>query len=286
MENEENALVEKKDEEVNEENTSNDDAQKEKKQKKVKGPINMAKGGLLWSVWNFLEAALVIVLGILCFVYTAKASQEGSDITYDKVISIIILVGGIFLIAGGALKIIVNFLPVVGRNIIDAAVKAKVKAELSYDMVVGGAIELAIGVAFVVSYQSTSGEMNQFVDFIATFLAVFIGVLVIAAGVSLVLFAIGFIVSKLYKLYLPILEIIFGAALIALGIVVLYFLAGNADLTKIISLIVLGIILVLAGIAMAIMTVIEINKAHFKKAVAQEVKDSMEVVDGPSEEQK
>lgn len=286
MENEENALVEKKDEEVNEENTSNDDAQKEEKQKKVKGPINMAKGGLLWSVWNFLEAALVIVLGILCFVYTAKASQEGSDITYDKVISIIILVGGIFLIAGGALKIIVNFLPVVGRNIIDAAVKAKVKAELSYDMVVGGAIELAIGVAFVVSYQSTSGEMNQFVDFIATFLAVFIGVLVIAAGVSLVLFAIGFIVSKLYKLYLPILEIIFGAALIALGIVVLYFLAGNADLTKIISLIVLGIILVLAGIAMAIMTVIEINKAHFKKAVAQEVKDSMEVVDGPSEEQK
>lgn len=286
MENEENALVEKKDEEVNEENTSNDDAQKEKKQKKVKGPINMAKGGLLWSVWNFLEAALVIVLGILCFVYTAKASQEGSDITYDKVISIIILVGGIFLIAGGALKIIVNFLPVVGRNIIDAAVKAKVKAELSYDMVVGGAIELAIGVAFVVSYQSTSGEMNQFVDFIATFLAVFIGVLVIAAGVSLVLFAIGFIVSKLYKLYLPILEIIFGAALIALGIVVLYFLAGNADLTKIISLIVLGIILVLAGIAMAIMTVIEINKAHFKKAVAQEVEDSMEVVDGPSEEQK
>lgn len=286
MENEENALVEKKDEEVNEENTSNDDAQKEKKQKKVKGPINMAKGGLLWSVWNFLEAALVIVLGILCFVYTAKASQEGSEITYDKVISIIILVGGIFLIAGGALKIIVNFLPVVGRNIIDAAVKAKVKAELSYDMVVGGAIELAIGVAFVISYQSTSGEMNQFVDFIATFLAVFIGVLVIAAGVSLVLFAIGFIVSKLYKLYLPILEIIFGAALIALGIVVLYFLAGNADLTKIISLIVLGIILVLAGIAMAIMTVIEINKAHFKKAVAQEVKDSMEVVDGPSEEQK
>lgn len=251
--------------------------------KKARKPINTAKGGLIWSIWNFLEAALIMVLGILCFVYTAQASQD-SD--YDKVISVILLVGGIFLIVGGVLKIIVNFLPIVGRNIVDAAVKSAVKSQLSYDLVIGGAIELAIGVALVVSYQMNGGEMTGIVGFIATFLAVFIGVLVIAAGLSLIMFAIGFIVSKLYKIYLPIIEIIFGAALIALGIVVLYFFIGDPSLTKLISLIVLGIVLVLAGIAMAIVTILEINKARLKKAVVQDVKETIEVVDALSKEEK
>lgn len=235
--------------------------------KKVKKPINMAKGGLLWSIWSFLEAALILVLGIICFVFTAKAASNDSDLSYDRVISVILLIAGIFLIVGGALKIIVNFMPIVTRNALDAAVKAMLKSQLSYDMVITGAIELSLGIALIVSYCKYNGTLNEMVGFIASFLAIFIGVIVIAAGASLVLFAIGFIVSKLYKIYLPILEIVFGLALIALGIVVLYFLGGNADLTKMISLIVLGIILVLAGLAVAVMTVIEINKARAKKAV-------------------
>ncbi len=228
--------------------------------KKEKKPINLAKGGLIWSIWNFLEAALILTLGIICFVFMAKASTK-DDI--NKVISVIMMIGGIFLVVGGALKIIANFMPVVARNVVDAAVKTAIKSQLSYDLVIGGTLELAIGVAFIVSYSKLSG----LADLIATFLAVFIGVLVIVAGASLVLFAIGFIVSKLYKIYLPIIEIVFGAALVALGIVVICCLSGDTLLTMQISLIVLGIILVLAGLAMAVMTVVEINKARAKKAL-------------------
>ena len=239
-----------------------------KGEKKEKKPINFGKGGLIWSIWNFLEAALIFVLGIICFVYTAKASANNSDISYDKVISVILFIGGIFLILGGALKILVNFLPVIARSVTDAIIKEKIKSQLSYDLVVG--------IAFVISYTNNGGVLDQMVSFIAQFLAIFIGTLVTVAGASLILFAIGFIVSKLYKLYLPIIEIVFGAALIALGVVVFIYLAGNADLTKMISLVILGIILVLAGIAMAILTIVEINKIRLAKATINAAKDVIE----------
>lgn len=254
------------------ENENKEEAPKKKERKS----INFGKGGLLWSIWNFLEAALILVLGIICFVYTAKASANNSDISYDKVISVILFIGGIFLILGGALKIVVNFLPVIARSVTDAIIKEKIKSQLSYDLVVGGAIELAIGIAFVISYTNNDGLLDQMVSFIAQFLAIFIGTLVTVAGTSLILFAVGFIVSKLYKLYLPIIEIVFGAALIALGIVVFIYLAGNADLTKMISLVILGIILVLAGVAMAILTVVEINKIRVAKAMVNTAKETIE----------
>ena len=254
------------------ENENKEEAPKKKERKS----INFGKGGLLWSIWNFLEAALILVLGIICFVYTAKASTNNSDISYDKVISVILFIGGIFLILGGALKIVVNFLPVIARSVTDAIIKEKIKSQLSYDLVVGGAIELAIGIAFVISYTNNGGLLDQMVSFIAQFLAIFIGTLVTVAGTSLILFAVGFIVSKLYKLYLPIIEIVFGAALIALGIIVFIYLAGNADLTKMISLVILGIILVLAGVAMAILTVVEINKIRVAKAMVNTAKDTIE----------
>ena len=254
------------------ENENKEEAPKKKERKS----INFGKGGLLWSIWNFLEAALILVLGIICFVYTAKASTNNSDISYDKVISVILFIGGIFLILGGALKIVVNFLPVIARSVTDAIIKEKIKSQLSYDLVVGGAIELAIGIAFVISYTNNGGLLDQMVSFIAQFLAIFIGTLVTVAGTSLILFAVGFIVSKLYKLYLPIIEIVFGAALIALGIIVFIYLAGNPDLTKMISLVILGIILVLAGVAMAILTVVEINKIRVAKAIVNAPKDTIE----------
>ena len=254
------------------ENENKEEAPKKKERKS----INFGKGGLLWSIWNFLEAALILVLGIICFVYTAKASTNNSDISYDKVISVILFIGGIFLILGGALKIVVNFLPVIARSVTDAIIKEKIKSQLSYDLVVGGAIELAIGIAFVISYTNNGGLLDQMVSFIAQFLAIFIGTLVTVAGTSLILFAVGFIVSKLYKLYLPIIEIVFGAALIALGIIVFIYLAGNPDLTKMISLVILGIILVLAGVAMAILTVVEINKIRVEKAIVNAPQDTIE----------
>ncbi len=285
---EEKELTTKEEENKDEPSSENAETEvKEAKVKKEKHVIDTSKGGLIWSIWNFLEAALIFALGVVCFVFIAQAESKNSDVSYTQVISTIILIAGIFLIIGGALKIIVNFLPVIGKNIVDATVKAAIKSKLSYDLVIGGTIELAAGVAIIVAYNKMNGSLNETVGVITTFLAVFAGVLLIIAGLSLALFAVGFIISKLYKIYLPIIEIVFGAALIALGIVVLCVLAGNTDLTSMIALIILGVILVLAGIAMAIITVLEIVKARRLKATAKEASEenkedgNAEVVDNP-----
>ena len=63
------------------------------------------------------------------------------------------------------------------------------------------------------------------------------------------------------------LEIVFGAGLIALGIVILYYLGNNSDLTALIALIVLGVVLLLAAIAVLVNTFMEINGARLERAV-------------------
>ena len=238
---------------------------KEPKKKKDHKPINFGKGGLVWSIWNFVEAALLAVLGVLCFVYMAKAQNGETD--YSSIVSKILFIFGVFMIVGGSLRILTNFLPVVATSRYEAAKKAAVKASMAYDLVIGGAAELALGIALIAIYNAYNGNLMQITEVLTKFVSIFVGVAVICAGASLVLFAIGFIVSKLYKIYLPVLEIVFGAGLIALGIVILYYLGNNSDLTALIALIVLGVVLLLAAVAVLVNTFMEINGARLERAV-------------------
>src|SRR5574344_1188872 len=70
--------------------------------KKSRKPVDMSRGGLLWTIWHLVEAALLITGGILAIVYFKD--QNVQQAIYP-------VVGG-FMIFGGALKIISNFLPV------------------------------------------------------------------------------------------------------------------------------------------------------------------------------
>ena len=89
-------------------------------------------------------------------------------------------------------------------------------------MVIGGSFELALGITLCVIY----AQQQSAIDTITLFLSTFIAIILIVAGVSLLLFAIGFIVAKMYKLYMPILEIILGLGVIALGVVVIIYMAA------------------------------------------------------------
>ena len=255
----------KVDEQPKEEKKEEPKPQKQPKEKKERKPINFGKGGLVWSIWNFVEAALLAVLGVLCFVYMAKAQNGETD--YSSVVSKVLFIFGIFMIVGGSLRILTNFLPVVATSRYEAERKAAVKASMAYDLVIGGSAELALGIALIAIYNAYNGNLMQITEVLTKFISIFVGVAVICAGASLVLFAVAFIISKLYKIYLPILEIIFGAGLIALGIVILYYLSNNADLTSQIALIVLGVVLLLGAIAVIVNTIMEINNARLKKAV-------------------
>jgi hypothetical protein len=112
------------------------------------------------------------------------------------------------------------------------------------------------------------GERSA-IEAITRFLSNFIAIMLIVAGASLLLFAIGFIVAKLYKIYMPILEIIFGLGLIALGIVVIYYVSNNSSTFNQIVLIVTGVVLTLGGLGMLVTTITTLLELNAKKKMAK-----------------
>ena len=208
----------------------------------------MKKGGLIWSIWNFIEAALLLTMGILVIANCANADIQAS----------VFIVISIFLMVGGLLKIVANFLPVIASSPLEAMAKRLVRSQLSYDLVIGGTIELAIGVALCVSM--TRGEAAQIIDTIMNFVVWLVAVLLMAAGASLIAFAIGFIVTKLYKLYMPILEIILGALLVGAGITVIILFLNNSNVVMSIMLVIVGLVLIVASVFKIVGTIRAILK--------------------------
>ena len=244
--------------------------EKEIEKKEKNKLLSFEKGGIIWSTWNFVEAALMLILGILAIVFVCQASGDVAKLT--DAMSTMLNVVGIFLIIGGVLKIVANFMPIFAANHLEAMIKAELKEKMSYDLVIGGSIELAGGIALVTMY----GErlLSNVITFISRFLGIFFGVLLLVAALSLIIFAIASLVSKLYKTYLPILEFVFAAVLIALGITCIIYLQKENVMAAVV-LIVLGVILVIAAIMLATITIRAIKVAHEAKDVIKEAKDAL-----------
>jgi hypothetical protein len=235
----------------------------EEKKKTRKTP-DLKKGHLVWTIWNLTEAALLLVGGILAIVFSNNTDVQ----------NVILPVVGGFMIAGGALKILMNFLPIVASNAYEAEAKVKAKAAMAYDLVIGGAFELALGATLITIYAQNNG---QAVSAIVNFLSIFIAIILIVAGASFLLFAIGFIVAKLYKLYMPILEIILGCALIALGVVVLVYM-NKTEIFMQVVLIITGVIMALAGLGMMADTIRTVQSVKRKEQVAKAAQEAQQEV--------
>lgn len=197
------------------------------KVKKPHKPFDFSKGGVLWVVWNYVEAALMLVAGILAIAFSDNKELQDT----------ILLIVGCFLIVDGFLKILMNFLPILS---------ATDKKKLSYDFVIGGAIELALGVTLV-TMPGTA------VSYIVSFLSTFVAIILIVAGAVFLAYAIAFIIDKLFGLVMPIVEIILGLGLVALGVVVLVYMSNEEVFFRIV-LIITGAIMSIAGLGLLIET--------------------------------
>ena len=241
---------------------------------KEKKPLNMKKGGLIWSIWNFIEAALLLTMGILVI-----TNCTNSDIQAN-----VFIVISIFLMVGGLLKIVANFLPVIGTTPLEVMAKQAIRAQLSYDLVIGGTIELAFGVALCVSM--TAGDPAAIIGIIMNFIVWLVSGLLIVSGVSLVAFAIGFIVSKLYKLYMPILEIILGVLLIGAGVAIIILFTNNSEIVMSIMLVIVGLALIVASVFKIVGTIRAILKSKEEKEPDENVIDASETFEAREEEPK
>ncbi len=225
--------------------------------KKPRKIVNFEKGGIIWSSWNFIEAALLVALGVLAIIFSGKEEMMNS----------ILPVLGSFFIISGALRILTNFIPIFSARGAEASIKAKIRAAMSYEFVIAGSLELAFGVALVAAYVSGNATAKNVSDFLIQFGVDFIGIVFIVAGASLIIFALAFIITKLYKLYMPIIEMVFGATIVTLGIILMFLFNSNQDLVKQIILIITGIILILSGLGLLVTTIQTIQEVKAEKAL-------------------
>lgn len=204
---------------------------------KTKKKLDTSEGGIIWTIWHYIMAILLVTLGVLAIIYSDRADVQKQ---------FLVVVGG-FIIFDGSLRILMNFLP---------ALTAHDKRALSFNFAVSGSFELAAGITLIMMQNEAAG-------IIAKSLSLFFAILCITIGATLLLFAIAFIVSKLYKLYLPILEILLAGCFIALGVVVIVYMKQQ-DFYRVV-LILTGIAVILAGTGELIGTTVSLM--HHNKEV-------------------
>ncbi len=185
----------------------------------------------VWFIWNLIEALLMVAAGGLAIYFgITKDNGNGSTGPIETTIAAVI---GAFIILDGILRILM--------------VLFRYKESQESIWLVGG-FEITAGIVVILSHEF-------FVGLIINFLSVFLMVI----GGLLLLFSVLSIVRKAEKLFMPVLEIIFGALLLALGVAIM-IMYKNADMGEKVVLIVIGIVMAAFGLTQAIIAIISFNK--------------------------
>ena len=213
-------------------------------------PMSFAKGSLVSTIIYLVEAALLIAGGIVAILCSDKEwLQRG-----------IFLIVGIFVILMGAAKIALNFIPVILAKKLDEEKKAIFRGYFGMDMIMTGVVQIIVGILMVVLFAKGLALISMLMDVIGMALGI---VLIVSAGV-LILFSTGFIISKIYPVFVGIVYYIFSAILIGVGIFILVYINNSPGFQSIV-LIITGAILVLVGIIFAINAIREAVKAKKEK---------------------
>ncbi len=198
-----------------------------------------------WTVWNVAEATILLVAGVLAIVFGCIAKAENGE--FPKNIQDILTYSvASFVILDGLLRIIMSFL------------KQQERTEESI-MLIGG-FEITLGVVMMLVIK------NTFIDAMVYFMA--IGMIVI--GTLFLIFSILAICRKENeKIFMPVLEIIFGAILIGVGIFLIVVYNVNSESKFRISLILTGSVLAIAALAQMTITILSWRKRAKKESIQE-----------------
>lgn len=187
----------------------------------------------VWGVWNIVEALLLVCSGVLSIVIGSISETPGEQGPIQTVLAVVV---GIFIALDGLLRIIM-------------VLSRQAKTEQSI-MLIGG-FEITAGIVVAIMHP-------YFVGIIVNFL----GVLLLVIGLLFGLFSIFSIAKRWERFYMPILEIVFGAILLSVGvsILILYYGSDTAMQNRV-TLIVIGAVMGIAGLSQFIITLISLSKA-------------------------
>ncbi|MDO5329945.1 MAG: hypothetical protein Q4F15_00750 [Bacillota bacterium] len=176
---------------------------------------------ILWAIYNCLEVAALITLGVLCLVYANNPDAW----KYTLIIT------GIAIIIDASIRLL--------GGVFDSLVRRPNLPEA-----IGGSAELALGITTIYVGNNIASATALF-----QYAALFIGIALIAVGFICLVYSFIYLVNGISSRFSNIVNIIVEALAIILGIVVLVYL-GGADAAAIleVSFRTIGIIFLSVGV--------------------------------------
>ena len=225
----------------------------------------LKKGGIIWTIWNVLVAALFVTFGIV-----TCANSGNPDFQ-----SVIILIAGIIVIVDAAVRLLTQVIGVV--RIGEVAL-----LKTNWGTAVAASSELAVGILLILVSTGDSAYLTAILEYMTKF----IGILLITAGSIAVIYSIVYLARKAFGVPQNIGVLILGLLAITAGILVLVYATNSAMLQ--VFFILFGVLFVIAGLSLLIgAIIIAVVAAKAKKAVdhmAWKVEEAHEVLEGEAEE--
>lgn len=193
----------------------------------------------LWFIWNIVEAVILLGGGILAIVAGIVRAQNG-DAGGNIAESITAYIIASFIILDGLLRLVLYF--------------AKYRDGDEFTPLVIAGFEISLGI-FLILLQATFGQ-GIFTYTIVTLVAVILMVM----GCLVLTFSIFQIARRLVKLTMPITQILIGSIIIGVGVTI-EVLYNTESSRQMLVLILTGVILCTAAIAMFVITMISHKKA-------------------------
>ena len=211
----------------------------------------------VWTIWNTIEAVLLIASGIMSIVAGAlhKPGEQGAAQQLEQMLAY--FVAG-FVILDGVLRVILYL--------------ARFKKNDDRSPFVTSGFEIAAGTLIILM-------QVKYNDFFVYGIVNFVAVLLMVMGLLLLVFAIYILVKKYEKLTMPVLEILLAAILIGVGVAI-EIMYNTSDSREKLVLIMAGAILLVAGMAMLIFTMVVSKKDKKQtKQFEDEEKGTYQIVD-------
>ena len=212
----------------------------------------------VWTIWNTIEAILLIASGAMSIVAGAlhkPGEQQGTAQTLEQTLAY--FVAG-FVILDGILRVILYL--------------ARFKKNDDRSPFVTSGFEIAAGTLIILM-------QIKYTDFFVYGIVNFVAVLLMIMGLLLLVFAIFVLVKKYEKPTMPVLEIMLAAILIGVGVAI-EIMYNTSDAREKLVLIMAGAILLVAGVSMLTFTLVVSKKEKKQtKQFEDEEKGSFQVID-------
>lgn len=202
-----------------------------------------------WFVWNLIESLVLFAGGVLAIVAGVLTKTESASTPSTIENAVAYVVAG-FVILDGILRIVM-FL------------SRATKDDEQSPLVVAG-FEISLGILLVL-LQTHFGQGDLFTFTVAHLIAIVLMVM----GFLLLIYAIYAIAKRMVKLVMPIMEILFAAILVAVGVVIEVLYNTSSSRSQLV-LILTGSILALAAVGMFIITLITHSRAVKQLRLAEE----------------